>query len=123
MVPVAPPRGVLPSLQARADAQEILASLRSARAEAIRDNRETAVVFDVEAGRYGRAGATRRDELGTGVAMKLITARREVVEDGVGRILFFPDGASTGGEVTLAADGQSYRITIDWFTGRVRMAD
>ncbi|MEM7224697.1 MAG: GspH/FimT family pseudopilin [Pseudomonadota bacterium] len=124
LVAVAPmvARGVLPSLQAKADAKEVLASLRSARAQAIRDNQETAVVFDVEARRYGAAG-TPGDELGSGVEMKVVTAQREVIETGVGRILFFPDGASTGGEVTLAADGQSYKITIDWFTGRVRMAD
>ena len=82
------------------------------------------MVFEVEAGRYGHSNSEQRGELGSGVAMKLIAAQREVDEDGgIGRIVFFPDGASTGGKVTLAAGGKSYQITIDWFTGRVRMAD
>ena len=116
-------RGVLPSLQVRADAREIAASLRQARAEAIRDNRETAVLFDVEAGRYGRPGAASAGELGRGVAMRLTTARREVLGEGLGRIAFYPDGASSGGEVTLSADGESYLVAIDWFTGRIQVAD
>ena len=115
-------RGMLPSLQAKADAREVAATLRAARAEAIRDNRPTAVIFDVEDGRYGTNSGQRRDELGRGVVMKLVTATSEVVDRGIGRIVFFPDGASTGGEVSLTADGRVYAVSVDWFTGRVREA-
>ena len=42
-------------------------------------------------------------------------------EDG-GRIRFFPDGASTGGRVSLALGDNEYHVVVDWLTGDVDVA-
>jgi general secretion pathway protein H len=34
-------------------------------------------------------------------------------------ILFFPDGGSTGGRLTLATGDRRRLIAVDWLTGRV----
>jgi general secretion pathway protein H len=36
------------------------------------------------------------------------------------RIVFLPDGGSTGGAIFLAAGGRRIRTDINWLTGRVR---
>ena len=43
--------------------------------------------------------------------------RRTAVEHGW--ICFFPDGSSTGGEVTLASSKALRYVQVDWLTGRV----
>jgi general secretion pathway protein H len=37
----------------------------------------------------------------------------------VGEIRFFPDGSSTGGEITLAGGNAHRYVQVDWLTGRV----
>ena len=39
-----------------------------------------------------------------------------------GGFQFFPDGSSTGGEITLSLRGQQEKLCIDWLTGIVRKA-
>ncbi len=51
--------------------------------------------------------------------MALETARSEMEEEGIGRIRFFPDGASTGGNVELSLGEVVWRIEINWLTGEV----
>ena len=36
-----------------------------------------------------------------------------------GAVLFFPDGGSTGGRITIVRDQRRYDVRIDWLTGQV----
>ncbi|HPQ94516.1 MAG TPA: GspH/FimT family pseudopilin [Thiolinea sp.] len=49
---------------------------------------------------------------------RLNTAASEV-SGATGSVRFFPDGSSTGGSVELEANGQAFKINIEWITGRV----
>jgi general secretion pathway protein H len=55
--------------------------------------------------------------------MKLFTAQKDLVNDRVGAIRFYPDGGSNGGRLTLAAGERKFEIDVDWLTGRVAVLD
>ena len=40
---------------------------------------------------------------------------------GEGAILFFPDGGSTGGRVTLSAGTAAWSADVAWLTGETRL--
>ena len=99
---------------------ELKDTLKRARMEAMRRQRETWVEIDVANAGY-RAGGESTN-LPDGLSASLLTARRELVSDGVGRIRFFPDGASTGGAIILRDGGRAKEIRVDWFDGGVAVA-
>jgi general secretion pathway protein H len=113
----------LPSLELRTTTRDVAAALRSTRSAAIRDNREATLSLDVEQGWYRRDGHADAREIHPDIRLKLLTATTEVDDEGVGRIRFFPDGTSTGGQITLARDESDYYILVDWLSGRVEIAD
>ena len=114
---------VLPGLQVRSDAQDVATMLRKARSQAIQSTREVTVTVDVEERTYRLAGEAGMQRLSEGVVVSLETAVSEVLGPNAGRIRFFPDGTSTGGLVNLKRRGQTYVISVDWWYGRVRIAE
>ena len=113
----------LPGLELRTTTRELAAALRSTRSTSIRDNREVAFTLDVEEGWYRREGQAAPRAIDSDIELKLLTATTQVDGEGVGRIRFFPDGTSTGGQITLARDDDTYYILVDWLSGRVQIAD
>ena len=61
----------------------------------------------------------RRLEFEAGLDLRLLTGTAELIDNGSGRIRFYPDGTSTGGRVTVGDDGRDFDVRIDWLTGRV----
>ena len=111
-----------PRLEAKATARQTVALLREARGLAIRDNREVAVVVDLDA-RAMAIDSGRRMDFATNLGLQLLTGTAELIDDGSGRIRFYPDGTSTGGRVTVTDAGRDYNVRIDWLTGRVTVDD
>lgn len=122
LAPIALHRAI-PSLELRTTTRELAAALRNTRGVAIRDNRETALTLDVDANWYRLDGRKDEREIPSDIELKLLTATVELEGEGAGRIRFFPDGTSTGGQITLARDDDTYYILIDWLSGRVEIAD
>jgi general secretion pathway protein H len=113
----------MPSLELRTTTRELAAALRNTRSTAIRDNREMALTLDVEASWYRLDGREGEQEIDPEIELKLLTATIEAENENVGRIRFFPDGTSTGGQITLARGEDTYYILVDWLSGRVEIAD
>ncbi len=114
---------IAPGLEMKAAAREVAGLLREARGQAIRDNRETAVLIDTEQKVYRLGKGARAHKLGAELDVSLVTATSEQLDDTRGRIRFFPDGTSTGGRVTLSRDDRKFDITVDWLTGLVAISD
>ncbi len=112
---------VLPGLELKSAARELAAVFRESRNRAIRDNRATAVVIDVQEKIYQVEG--RSFAIPQGFEIQLFTAESERLSESSGRIRFFPDGTSTGGRVTLETDDTAYYIVADWLSGRVEIVD
>lgn len=114
---------IAPGLEMKAAAREVAGLLREARGQAIRDNRETAVLIDTEQKLYRLGQGSRGHELGAALQVSLVTAASEQLDETRGRIRFFPDGTSTGGRVTLSRDDRKFDITVDWLTGLVAISE
>lgn len=112
---------ILPGVEIKAAARDVSATLREARSRSLRDNRETAVVIDTEGRTYRFEGAKDAQSFADELAVTLVAAASEQVDEAVGRIRFYPDGTSTGGRVTLTRDERTYHVVVDWLTGYVRL--
>jgi general secretion pathway protein H len=95
------------SAELRAETREFQAASDETRSLAITQDRITAMVVDAKAGLYREPHGLHR--LPSDIAL--------VVRGGDGTIYFFPDGSSSGGEITFAADRASEAVSIDWLTG------
>lgn len=110
----------MPDVQAKAAARDVAAMLRTARSLAIADNREVAVVVDLDRRAVDLAGF-RSEAIKAGIGLGLYTAVEELIDRGAGRIRFYPDGTSTGGRVRLSTATRKYDVTVDWISGGVKI--
>lgn len=106
-------------LQLQATASRLCATMRDARARAIAGNGEFAVTFNLARKSYWTPILAETFlPPQTKMDMKIAEARRQSPVQG--DILFFPGGASTGGEVTLSLGGRSATVDVNWLTGAAR---
>ena len=103
----------------RSAARQLAAGLRLARSEAVSQRRETFLVLDVAGRRFKVDRDPREHALPRDVELKLFTAQRDLVDEKIGSIRFFPDGGSNGGRITVGAGERKYEVDVDWLTGRV----
>ncbi|MCB1568721.1 MAG: prepilin-type N-terminal cleavage/methylation domain-containing protein [Xanthomonadales bacterium] len=108
----------LSGARVKAASRDLVAALRYTRGQAIVNRESQALAIDVEGRRY-RAPGKKWVELPKNMEMKLETARSEMEDDSTGRIRFFADGASTGGNVELSLGEVIWRIEVNWLTGEV----
>ncbi len=108
----------LAGARVKAASRDLVAALRYTRGQAIVKRESQALAIDVEGRRY-RAPGKKWVELPRKMEMQLETARSEMEDQNTGRIRFFPDGASTGGNVELILGEAAWRIEINWLTGEV----
>jgi general secretion pathway protein H len=100
-------------------AADITAKLRAARATAIAQNREIAFAFDAKARTYAVEGTGPPEALPPGAGLSITAARQFVRGSEEARLVFFPDGTSSGGTIRLAQEQRSVAITVAWLTGVV----
>ena len=112
--------GGFAGMRLRADAKEIAAQLRYTRAQAIATGRAQRFVIDPAAHAWSAAD-DRKGEIPEQFAVAFIGAREVQPARGQGAILFFPDGASTGGRVQLAWKTAAWNIDVAWLTGEVKV--
>ena len=104
----------------RSGAKEVAAQLRFARAHAIATGVPQTFAIDPAAhawqGANGRSG-----ELPKRLGVHFTGAREVQPSEGVGAIVFFGDGASTGGRVQLSLRDAAWNIDVAWLTGEVTL--
>jgi general secretion pathway protein H len=108
----------LASAKIQAASRDLVAALRFTRGQAIVKGKSTSLELDVENNRYMTPGR-RVVALPPNMRMTLLTADNEVTGTNSGRIRFFPDGASTGGHISVFMGKDEWRINVDWLTGAV----
>lgn len=114
---------LVPGRRLEAAARELADTFRTARSLAIRDDRSRFVLIDVRA-RTARIDGSRSSEvLPEAISLDLVVATTEQSGPEAGRIRFYPDGTSTGGEVGLKMDRRSLKVVVDWFNGHVSLVD
>ncbi|WFU66690.1 GspH/FimT family pseudopilin [Bradyrhizobium brasilense] len=103
-----------------AAARQLAGSLRLARADAIAASTETFVAIDAD---RRLVSATSRAPTGLpgDIDLHLSVARQERRGSSSAGIRFFPDGTSSGGDVTLSLNGREARVTVNWLNGEARL--
>ena len=102
----------------QAASHDLIAALRYTRGQAIVRGKEQALELDVENNRYYAPGR-HIVQLPRNMHLGLLTAESELTGQSSGRIRFFPDGASTGGHISVLMSDVEWRINVDWLTGAV----
>lgn len=103
----------------RESAREVLASLRQARSSAIMTQKQTRWIMDTSTKSFTIEGLNQERKLSPNIELKLNTAASEVMSNNKGAIRFYPDGSSTGGSIDVIYKGQTYKVNVEWITGRV----
>lgn len=141
--------GSMSNVNLKAGAKRIAAPLRYARSQAISRGVICVAVFDFEKNRISivikkrMSGPAREKDNGNeqekekesvdssksydlpdGVRLKEAVSGDAQIDSGVFKIVFFPSGNSSGGEVILANDrGRQYSISVDFITGTVKLRE
>lgn len=112
--------GGFKGMQLRSAAKELASQLRFTRTRAIASGRTQRFVIDPQAHTWDAAGE-HRGEIAPALQVSFVGAREAQPARGQGAILFFADGASTGGRVKLARDTAAWTIDVAWLTGEVKL--
>ena len=113
--------GGLDGMRMRSSAKEIAAQMRYTRALAISTGKPQRFAIDPEGHRW-QAPNRKPGRVADSLGVRFTGAREAQARAGEGGILFFPDGASTGGRVQLQAKRAAWRIDVGWLTGQVKLS-
>lgn len=103
--------------------RDVASGLRHARGQALIRGKDAEFELNVDRHSYKVSGRNKAYGLPGSVRLSLYTAETETLDEGTGRIRFFPDGSSTGGRVTLEGGGQKRAVDVSWLTGEVRIRE
>jgi len=103
------------------DAEAVDELLSQARILALSENATVEVRVNVATGLIESEQLGARHDLSAETTVELVTARSQVESGDVGRILFYPDGASSGAQLILRESNRTTAITIHWLTGKIQM--
>ena len=112
--------GGVGGVQLRGSAKEIAAQLRYTRTQALTTGQPQRFVIDPQAHTW-QAPNGRNGEIPPELRIAFIGARQLQPSHGEGAILFFADGASTGGRVQVSLKRAAWNIDVAWLTGQVKL--
>lgn len=107
-------------MQLHSSTKQIAANLRYTRAQAIATGVPQRFTIDPR-GHVWQAPNGRHGKIPAALDVNFTGARQVQPEAGVGAILFFDDGASTGGRVQLASGRAAWNVDVAWLTGEVTL--
>ena len=111
----------LPGQQLRGDAREVAAQLRYTRSQAIVTGKPQVFTLDART-REWQAPNRRKGRLHPDIRIVATGAQVEQARPDEVSIRFFPEGAATGGRITLQRDTAAWQVDVEWLTGEVRLA-
>lgn len=113
---------IITSTKVKTATRDIAASLKTARSQAINQQREARFTLNVKEKLIHLGKQQKRLELPEGTELLLVTASAEQQSEDEGSILFFPDGSSTGGRIEVAYDQDRFVIDVNWLTGKIKIS-
>lgn len=99
----------------------LASDLQVSRANAILLRRVVTFVIDPDRHTYALDGISAPVNLPPQVRVTLVAARQSRHQKSPFRIEFYPDGSSTGGQLTVADSQQSRTLAVAWLTGAVTL--
>lgn len=107
--------------QLREASRTVATQLRFTRTQAIATGVPQRFTLDL-AGHSWAAPGGRTGEIPQAIGIKFTGARQAMVKRDEGAVMFFEDGASTGGRVQLSRGGQVWNVDVAWLTGTVKVS-
>ncbi|MFC3714856.1 GspH/FimT family pseudopilin [Luteimonas soli] len=107
-------------MQLHSSTKQIAANLRYTRAQAIATGEPQRFTIDPQ-GHAWQAPNGRHGAIPEALEVNFTGARQVQPQAGVGAIMFFDDGASTGGRVQLARGDAAWNVDVAWLTGEVTL--
>lgn len=111
----------LPGQQLRSDAREVAAQLRYTRSQAIVTGKPQVFTLDART-RGWQAPNRRKGRLHPDIRIVATGAQVEQARPDEVSIRFFPEGAATGGRITLQRETAAWQVDVEWLTGEVRLS-
>jgi general secretion pathway protein H len=102
-------------------ARLVAARFDAVRAAAIEQNRPLSLVIDLKKRSILDSRNAVIDILPSDFALTITSAQNEAI-DGSAAFVFFADGGSTGGKVTLTKGNRSASVNLNWLTGAAIVA-
>jgi general secretion pathway protein H len=96
---------------------EIRSALRATRSAAIATNRAQVLTIDTKERSFASA-VVSNSHFSPKIEAQIKVAEPERISSSRGGIRFFPDGSSTGGEVTLSVNARQAMLCVHWLTGQ-----
>ena len=112
--------GGMDGTRLRGSAKEIAAQLRYTRTQALTTGAPQTFVIDPQAHTW-QAPNGRTGEIPEDLGIAFTGARQAQPSAGEGAILFFADGASTGGRVQISLKRAAWNVDVAWLTGQVKL--
>lgn len=103
----------------KAASRTLFNELKTIRHNAISEQKEKRLIIDIENKQYIINKKQKKLDIPKDTELKVVTAKTELEEDNKGAIRFYPDGSSTGGQITLSRKEHVYTIDVNWLTGKV----
>lgn len=100
-------------------ASELASAFQLTRSAAIMRNTDMSLMIDVNSRTFSSSVVSQRS-FAPDIDAKLAFASGLGSGASDGGFRFFPDGSSTGGDVTLSLRGRQTKLCVDWLTGLVR---
>lgn len=108
-------------MRVQSSTKEIAANLRYTRTQAIATGVPQRFVIDPR-GHAWQAPNDRRGTIPASLGVYFVGAREVQPDRDSGAIVFFDDGASTGGRVRIAGEHAAWNVDVAWLTGEVTVA-
>ena len=112
--------GGMDRIRLNSAAKEVAGQLRFARAQAIATGTPQRFLIDPRT-RAWQGARGRSGKLPDGIAIRFTGAREVQPSEDVGAIVFFGDGASTGGRIRLTLREAGWNVDVAWLTGEVAL--
>ncbi len=112
-------RGPRGSERLRPLALKLATDLKLARSTAILGRRPVPFLIDAKTHTYRVEGAGSPVKLPDTIGLVVFSPREVASGGGAGQLVFFPDGSSTGGRLTLTDQVTSVTLNVEWLTGSI----
>ncbi|MFO7553083.1 MAG: GspH/FimT family pseudopilin [Haliea sp.] len=113
----------LPGMKFNSAIHRIATHARLARNIAISSNTPVRLIIDVGGRHYRLSVEPEGHSLPEEFTISLYAPRVEQLNDQVGAILFYGDGSSSGGRVTISDGARQRSVDVQWLTGRVSILE
>jgi general secretion pathway protein H len=103
--------------------QQLASALRYSRSQAISLSRPVSLLINVEARHYRVSTQAETQALSKQIDFNLLTGATLIQSNEEGAIMYYPDGSSSGGQITLQQGERQQKIDVNWLTGEVLISD